>query len=260
MSDKVVPKDSYKVFSTTNYKLFKIAIWNRDPKHVKVIKESIMENGFLMVPILVNESMEIIDGQGRFYALRELGLPVYYIVQNGLRREHCIALNYKQTNWGTSDYVKCYAIESNDYKYLQDIMKQFKSMPVWLCAIAATDTQWSGNILDRIRSGKFVCSDSQYIKAIGRLSFLNDLNDKIKDIEGRTQYMYQALLFCYNCEEIDNEKLAKKFKKNAYTIDGVANVEGAIKHIERIYNKGDKAANYTDICGLYKKAVREKRQ
>ena len=38
--------------------------------------------GFIKNPIVVNEKMEIIDGQGRFEVCKEKGLPIYYNIVN----------------------------------------------------------------------------------------------------------------------------------------------------------------------------------
>lgn len=258
MSRKLKLDDSYKVLSTTDYDKFKIAEWNRDVKHVETLKESIRNYGFLMVPILVNEDMEIIDGQGRFFALKELGLPIYYIVQPGLNKEHCMALNYRQTNWTENDYIKSYALEIVDYMYLQLLMKQYPMFPSWVCATAIMGKSRNGEYSKALKTGKFKCSAVMYEKAAKKLEWLSGLYESIKPIKGRSQYLYEALLFCCNVPAISNAKLARKFINNAYTIEGVINTEDAIRHLERIYNRGGKKQDYVDISNYYKMSAREK--
>ena len=70
---------SYKVVkSTTKYKIFKKLLANREVTQTRVnnIIDSIQRVGYVTSPIIVNEKMEIIDGQGRLEALQELNLPV----------------------------------------------------------------------------------------------------------------------------------------------------------------------------------------
>lgn len=63
---------------TSDYFRFKILDGNRDvlKSHVNKIKESMKKFGWIGPGIIVNEKFEIIDGQTRFYAAKELGLPM----------------------------------------------------------------------------------------------------------------------------------------------------------------------------------------
>lgn len=107
MTDKQVTS----VFETSDYDKFKFMLGNRNINlsSVKKIEESISQNGFKMCPILVNEKFEIVDGQHRFNALKDLGLPIYYVIENGLNIEDCKNLNINAKNWTLDDYVESYA-------------------------------------------------------------------------------------------------------------------------------------------------------
>ena len=72
------------VFSTTKYDMFSFLDANRKlnvRNYSKLINS--MKEEQLKIPIIVNEKFQIIDGQHRFTAEKELGLPVYYMVQKG---------------------------------------------------------------------------------------------------------------------------------------------------------------------------------
>ena len=88
------------VYSTADYSAFKKLTGNRDilENRKNLIISSINERGWIRNPVVVNDNMEIIDGQGRFEALKELGLPIEYVVAHGATISDCIALNIKQTN------------------------------------------------------------------------------------------------------------------------------------------------------------------
>ena len=70
------------VYSTTDYDSFAKLEGNRDvlQSRKNIIKESIEERGWIRNPVVVNEKMQIIDGQGRFEALKELGMPIEYVI------------------------------------------------------------------------------------------------------------------------------------------------------------------------------------
>lgn len=75
---------SVQVYSTMDYDSLKLIAGkgNRplDPKRVAAIKASIEKDNLLYAePIKVNSKHEIVDGQHRYTAARELGVPVYYL-------------------------------------------------------------------------------------------------------------------------------------------------------------------------------------
>jgi ParB-like chromosome segregation protein Spo0J len=65
--------------------IFKHIKGNRIPnlKHVRRLVDSIKKYGMKCNPILVNEQMEVIDGQHRLLAAKETNSFVYYIIING---------------------------------------------------------------------------------------------------------------------------------------------------------------------------------
>lgn len=86
------------IYCTSDYTVFKKLLGNRVvlEQRKNTIKNSIIENGYVRNPIVVNEKMEIIDGQGRFEALKELKLPIEYVIAYGAGQKECIALNANQ--------------------------------------------------------------------------------------------------------------------------------------------------------------------
>lgn len=82
------------IFRTNKYEIFKQLKGNREvsPKRISKIINSIKEVGYIINPIIVNEKMEVIDGQGRLEALRILKMPVDYIIQDGIGIKECISI------------------------------------------------------------------------------------------------------------------------------------------------------------------------
>ena len=74
-----------KVKVTDEYNIFTFAEGNRaiNPAQVKNLIKSIENIGLIPTPIVVNEKMQILDGQHRVEACRQLKMPVYYIVVPG---------------------------------------------------------------------------------------------------------------------------------------------------------------------------------
>ena len=116
-------KHSNQVHSTSDYTRFRTLVGNRKPNelHVKRLTNS-FEKRYLFSPILVNEKWQIIDGQHRYLAAKELGLPINYIVVDGYGLNEVQILNTNSANWKKEDYLKAYC-DLGISSYLQ--MKQF---------------------------------------------------------------------------------------------------------------------------------------
>lgn len=112
---------------TKDYHLFKFREDNRDridQNHVKRISESIKTRNLLELrPISVNAKMEVIDGQHRLLAAKELGVEIYYNVEKSLKSEDIILMNIAKV-WNTYDYLNYYCKNGNqEYIKLYGFMK-----------------------------------------------------------------------------------------------------------------------------------------
>ena len=232
-------KDCYKVKSTTNYSQFRLVDGNRNIEHAEKIKKSIEAVGLLICPILVNEKMEIIDGQGRYTACKDLNLPVYYVQQPGIGIKEVRKMNSVSTNWKTGDYIHSYTTGEDgieDYKILENLTKQFPDFGVAFIASIANQKSDRNGSLRRIKDGDFLCTDDQYEAAIKKLSYINEFTKMVSEIKGKSDYMYRALAFCYENPDVDNEYLLRKFGQRYKFIKEVASVHGALESIQSAYN------------------------
>ena len=94
------------VYETTDYSMFKTIKGNRNinPLHLARLKNSFKER-YLFTPVLVNSSMEIIDGQHRVEAAAELNLPIRFIKLNGYGLREIQIYNTNMKNWKKGDYL-----------------------------------------------------------------------------------------------------------------------------------------------------------
>lgn len=100
-----------KVYKTNELSIFKEISGNRvpNPQHVKRLKSSILANGMLCNPILVNEDYKVIDGQHRLLASIEANSFIYFIILNGYNLNQVHTLNLNQKNWTKKDFMDGYA-------------------------------------------------------------------------------------------------------------------------------------------------------
>ena len=242
------------IYRTEDYGKFKRLDGNRKVPETRVRKiiDSIKSVGYVHSPILINDRYEVIDGQGRLEALKRLGLPVEYFIQEGIGIEECIALNIYQTNWSIEDYVDSYAeTGNNSYIYFQQLMKAYKEMNIRCLYNAVTGKAEVGH--KDIKSGKLQCGRDEYEAAMKILDYEERFKECLSRVKGNKDYYYISLGFCYGLSDIDNERLAERMNTMRSTIIDINNMENALKEVERIYNYRGREKVY--ILTEYKKAM-----
>jgi hypothetical protein len=119
---------------TKDYTIFKEISSNRevDPKHVKRLVRSIEDNNLLHLnPIIVNENMQIIDGQHRLEAARQLGVDICYVMSEDVTKEDIATLNSVSKKWSTMDYVNHFTVEKNpSFIKLSNLINKFPDVAV----------------------------------------------------------------------------------------------------------------------------------
>ena len=138
------------VKETYEYDLFSFLDGNRpvNSSNYKKLKASMTEK-LLMCPIIVNEKYEIIDGQHRYSASKELGLPIRYIVVEGYDLKDVKRYNVVSKNWKLTDFLNMHASEGK-YSYVAfEYFLESNNIPIsiaikiftTMCFHMATSTQ-----------------------------------------------------------------------------------------------------------------------
>lgn len=105
----------FKLGTTKNYSMFKNAKnRNIDTKRINVQKKSIQKIG-LQQPIILNEQYQVVDGQHRLEALKQLRLPVHYVIsRNWSVDEDTAVMNNTQVKWSTQNWAEFRASQGNE--------------------------------------------------------------------------------------------------------------------------------------------------
>ena len=250
-----------KIYVTTDYNVFKELEGNRPVKNGRAFKamESIQQYGWLTNPILVNENMEVIDGQGRLEALRRLEMPVEFVIQNGIGIKECQGLNRYQKNWSTMDYIDSYIADGNDnYIWLKKMIHNYKGLTNSVVYSVATSGGSSSSIgatdhFKLLESGSMRVSESGRKKADDALFYLSRFIDTASHLGGRKDKFYSAIMFLYLLDGVDDERLCTVVNNSRY--DGMVSsstVEGYLQQFEILYNKGLTKAKRVDVMHEYK--------
>lgn len=219
---------------TRDYSKFKFLSENREIKkaNVEKIKASVKEWGIIPGrPILIDGDGNIVDGQHRFIAYKELGRPIPYEVINGNVIQKTMALNSNQTQWKLQDYINSYAEQGIDcYRKLVKFEEKYKfgiSASMYICfGFKATSTG--------IRNGKqFLYLDD----AEGMALFI----ESIKGVSySRTKRFIYAMIVLYAKTTFKQRELVKA---NILSVPQFAKVSDYLIAFENIINYKKRGEN-----------------
>jgi hypothetical protein len=230
------------VYATDNYGIFKKLQGNREVVNArkKQLIESISERGWIRCPIVVNEKMEVIDGQGRLEALQELGLPVEYVIAQGATIDDCVSLNVKQSNWRHIDYIKCFAdMGRGDYGLLLGLYGKYEHLSETCVNTLAGNSNADGAAGSKeIKDGNFTIRDKENLYDLMR--FADKCMAVVGTGNGRVRHWCAAFKFVYYTKNIPNDVFLEKLIKNRTFIAPVATMRQTLECLEKIYNYGSK--------------------
>lgn len=169
------------IYVTKDYSSFRSIVSNREvnKSHVKKLAQSIRKKNLLFIrPVIVNDRMEIIDGQHRVAACELLGEQVHYIKVN-LTKEDIAVLNTAQKNWTMMDFINFYAIEGRkEYREFCKLINKYPLMSVTtlmrLCGNSKNVRQGQINISNISRARQISCWVEQLRNK--RLDFVYERN------------------------------------------------------------------------------------
>jgi hypothetical protein len=180
----------FRLHETKDYTEFSYYSYNRkiDNKKVARLKKSILETGQVISPIIVDYKGRIIDGQHRFQALKELGLPIFYLVRklNGKLFKYLIESNNVLDKWKQFDFAKLYA--ESGIKNYEDIINVYR--------------YWEKKLNRTLPFGRIVyaytsCEGARFKN--GTAVFLKNNGDKIFNILFELDKLYEdKLAFHFN--------------------------------------------------------------
>ena len=131
------------VYVTSDYSLFSRHPSLRPLRQVDRLRDYMQQRNLLQYyPIIVNEQFEIIDGQRRYQAAKELRLPIYFLVSGNFSVWMATVAGGTRKSWSIDDYASSYA-------------KQGLPEYVWAERIRSLYSAMSPSLLMRIHRGAY---------------------------------------------------------------------------------------------------------
>lgn len=106
---------AYKVYETTEYDDFNFLEENRgiSDNHVANLIKS-LNKGYEMPPIIVDEDMNVIDGQHRLTAHKKASKPVRFVIQQNIKDDTLQRANTDISKWRNNDHLMYHVKKKNE--------------------------------------------------------------------------------------------------------------------------------------------------
>lgn len=205
-------KEVLRILVSKNYSKFKNIKGNRVLRQTNLeqIKESMKEKQ-LLIPILVNEKMEIIDGQHRFEACKELKLPIYYYIQEGYSIDDVERANRASSNWMLSDFLNSYILSNSDiYVKIGTILEEYPiSVAEFIKILAKIKKRNVANLTEEFKNKKITFSEIEEEEV---KKFLNELTTFNFFKEYKRSRFVSAFYRLYSHPNYNGQQMSKKLE------------------------------------------------
>jgi hypothetical protein len=225
--------------NTSKYSIFDTVTGNRliDRGHLANLIAAVRANNLLQYqPILVNENMQIIDGQHRLEAAKRLQVEVFYIIGKGLKLSDVITLNSRSKMWTTEDYLQSHVKNGNkEYEKIHPFANEHGlSIANAIAILFAGRTQTVVMHGKVFREGKFEVTDMEASEEF--VARLKELSRYTIGNVWQNRMFIQAMHLFYYRFELSHETLIAKLELTGTTFGKQVTREEYLKAIETVYN------------------------
>lgn len=232
------------VHESYNYDDFHFLPFNRKTRdrHVQNLKGKILKRGVLgFVTVVVTDIIDgtmrkyIVDGQHRFKAFKELGMPILYTYVQGVKTKEELVeiiaeLNNSSRSWGMKDYMFAWRSVYEELYGFIDNQSIEKKLP--LTTVLESYSGLSTNAAkERFKNGKFEIKDREAgNKLIEEIAC-------IKEHLPKSSKLYSGFIsFLRKTEDYDRNKMLENLKKNPkLRVEPTEKQEETIRKISAIY-------------------------
>jgi hypothetical protein len=228
---------------TKDYSIFTFRKDNRkaiSPSHVKRLVESIQVKNLLpSKPIEVTKDMEIINGQHRLLAAKQLGLDVYYTINENFTPEEIVLISITK-NWMIEDFLNYFVVNgAPEYIKFRDFCTSVGVNSRVALNLLIGDTKIG---LHDFRLGKFKFNGDLLIDDI---DFIKDTILYIRRMNGASLYtksskFWKAMVKLLKAANFDREKWTNNMHKLVDRFGPRTSCADYTKMLVEIYNWSNK--------------------
>ena len=225
-----------KIYSTSEYNLFHKLKGNRgiNELHVRKLVEAIKEKD-LQIPIIVDEDMNVLDGQHRLDAYKIVGNPVSYIVKDKFELQDVRNVNSVNRKWTLTEYLMSYCkLGKKDYQLLEWFHRTYEFGIAECVAMLNGKGYINSTALKEFRKGEFVIEDLEQGKTWAKN--INACGEYFQYYKKAT--FIKAMLSAMKDKTFSFKIFFKRLSNNSSKLKNQGSRNDFIVNIERLYNHG----------------------
>ena len=229
---------------TKDYDKFVFTEDNRDTEraHIRELKGSLERNGFLKSKAISvkhipgSSKLRVIDGQHRLLAAKELGINVWYKIDNDIAEDALPDLQIAK-KWLPKDYLKHFVAKGKaEYAKLAEICDMFPGVSISSVVLLLRGGINEESYMNDFRAG--VVKLTHLKQAVEALELAEELNKSYKHawLHGRT--FLSAFIQILALPGYDHKIMLGKLKFRGEEFVQMLSGEGYFKIFDKIYNHG----------------------
>ena len=221
---------------TTDYAQFKSITSNRevDKRHVNRLIIAIRKKNLLHInPIIVNEHLEVIDGQHRLAAAEAAEVPIFYVIDSTIAKQDIAMINSNAKNWSVMDYINYWTIEKKlGFDRLSAFLSEYPEVPV-STALHMLSSDGSRNTR-RLSEGYVDTANYDFAKMIA---------ERLKKFFNLVEHTYDrnfvlAVIDISRLDGYDHEQMMKQVQGQPRSVVKCVSKQQYIEMFEELYNYG----------------------
>ena len=238
-------QESPKIHVSTNYDNFKYLYFNREVNRntvnrlVKITRE---KNRMMYYPVIVDHELQIIDGQHRFEACKQLNLPIYYVVMDASATwKDVYSMNTTGKKHSISELImlvgKYGQNEGSDLSELVSIHDDYKDTPMLIGTLANLFFEFynhSGKTVQAIKEGKFKIKYRE--ETCLMLAFLDNMRNIGFQDWCRNKFIF-AITKIISRYKLDYESFLIQLDNNKEYINKQGNKRDYIAHLIAVHDR-----------------------
>lgn len=226
---------------TDKYSQFKLFSGNRVVSSEKLLQSVKRKNLLESHPILVDKEFRVIDGQHRLQVAKDLKVPIYYVVCDGLEEDD-IPICQVQKPWKIEDFLDFFENKKSDYRFVKQCSQDFKLPIHFIIEMSYHDSRSAFTVFrrgdfhikknkDLLRS-KFIlfCDIKSFCEGIQKYKFHKSSSSAIWRLINRPDYVHEHFM-----EKLD---MYRDQFMNAFKFQSPRNVYEAL--VSDVYNRNVK--------------------
>jgi len=237
------------VYETTNYDSLSFLYYNRDysKERVTKVRESIKKVG-QREPAIVNPNGEIISGQARFEACKQLAIPFKFIIddyENDDKTLECmLEIHAVQSIFTLTECLDTYcSLKKPEYYWFRQIKDEFKVAPQTLLMIINEDWDAKHSLEQEFRNGELKLTKNTQDRVYNFCKLMRDVDDarpfQTKSRKGATKQVFiKPMLDFVKHTQFNKDLFLDQVSKFRLRLEVTTELQW--DEISFIYNKGRK--------------------